>query len=87
MKMATAPRSGEVRVALDEIDRLVREAAESNARLDGWIAELAEELRTAEPGLDPAVAAGLAREILEDPRTSLSAQARLDARIARVLRD
>lgn len=85
--MAKGPHGGEVKVALHEIDRLVREAAESNARLDGWIAELAEELRAAEPGLDSAAAARLARDILHDPRTSLSAQARLDARSVRVLRD
>ena len=85
--MAKPPRSGEVKVALHEIDRLVREAAETNARLDGWIAELADELRAAEPALDPAAAAGLAREIVHDPGTSLSAQARLDARSVRVLRD
>lgn len=85
--MAKTPHRGEVKVALHEIDRLVREAAASNAQLDSWIAELAEELRAAEPRLDPAAAAGLAREILEDPRTSLSAQARLDARSVRVLRD
>ena len=85
--MASPPRPGEVKIALHEIDRLVREAAESNARLDSWIADLAEELCAAQPGLDPAAAARLARHILEDPDTSLSAQARLDARSVRVLRD
>lgn len=76
------------RVALHDIERLVRRAAaRSDEARDFWIAELADELRVAIPELAAPAAADLAGRILADPAASLGAQAHLTRRLLRVLRD
>lgn len=82
-----ADGKGPARVALHEIERLIREAGLSGAPVDTWVEQVADELRSAMPELGPRAAADLARRILADPRGSLGAQAHLDGPRLRVLRD
>ena len=76
----------QARRALDEIERLIADAAASGVRLDPWVAELAEELRASIPAMDAEGAARLARRIAGDPRLSLIAQGGVRAETLRALR-
>ena len=67
-----------VRVALHEIERVLADAQRGDGKLDGWLEQIASELRTAMPGLAPEAAAWMARRMLADPGRSLDAQCRLD---------
>jgi hypothetical protein len=67
-----------VRVALHEIERLLAKANAGEVQLDGWLEQMASELRTAMPELAPEAAVLIARRILDEPRRSLDAQSRLD---------
>ncbi|MGZ8311699.1 MAG: hypothetical protein ACXWU1_01135 [Allosphingosinicella sp.] len=67
-----------VRVALHEIERLLARADHDKVQHDGWLQQMATELRTAMPELAPEAAAMIARRILDEPRLSLDAQSRLD---------
>ena len=66
-----------VRVALHEIERLLADAGKAGVPVDGWLEQVAGELRAALPELDPEAAARIARRMLENPRRSVDAQARL----------
>ena len=86
-----APTSGiknerQARRALEEIERLIADAAASGLRLDPWVGELAEELRAVIPEMDPEGTARIARRIASDPRQSLAAQGKLRAGTLRALR-
>ncbi|HEY0115864.1 MAG TPA: hypothetical protein VGB54_09095 [Allosphingosinicella sp.] len=76
----------QARRALEEIERLVREAGTAGLRLDPWLAELAEELRAVLPEVDAAGAARIAARVAADPRVSLAAQGRIRAETLRALR-
>jgi hypothetical protein len=67
-----------VRVALHEIERMLAEAERGDGKLDGWLEQIATELRTAMPGLAPEAATAMARRMLAEPGRSLDAQSRLD---------
>ena len=65
-----------LQTTLQEIERLMAAAERSGSPVPDWFAELASELRAADPGggeLPP----DLANRILSDPRLSLGAQANL----------
>lgn len=72
--------------ALEEIERLIADAASSGLRLDPWVEELAEELRASIPAMDADGANRLAKRIAGDPRLSLLAQGGLRAETLRALR-
>lgn len=72
-----ADQGGHVRVALEEIERLMLAAEESGVRLDGWVHQLAVELRSALPGGEAGDSAAVASRILADPAGSIGAQAHL----------
>lgn len=76
----------QARRALEEIERLIADAAATGLRLDPWVGELAEELRAVIPEMDADGAARIARRIAGDPRLSLAAQGRLRAETLRALR-
>jgi hypothetical protein len=76
----------EARRALEEIERLLADAAEGGVRLDPWVGELAEELRAVVPLMDAAGAARVARRVAADPQASLAAQGRLRAELVRALK-
>ncbi len=76
----------QARRALLEIERLIAEAAAAGVRLDPWMAELAEELRSVLPEVDAAGAAKIAQRVARDPRLSLAAQGRLRSETLRALR-
>jgi len=70
---------------LQEIERLMAAAERSGSPVPDWFAELASELRAADPGggeLHP----DLANRILSDPRLSLGAQANLNPGSLRFLK-
>lgn len=67
-----------VRIALHEIERLLAKADRGEAQRDGWLEQMAAELRTAMPELAPQAAARIARRMLAEPGQSLDAQCRLD---------
>jgi hypothetical protein len=71
----------EARRALEEIERLLADAAAGGVRLDPWVAELAEELRAVVPLLDAAGAARIARRLAADPAGSLAAQGQEQGRL------
>jgi hypothetical protein len=76
----------QARRALEEIERLVRDAEAAGLRLDPWLGELAQELRSVLPEIDAAGAATIARRIAADPRVSFAAQGRLRSETMRLLR-
>lgn len=76
----------QARRALDEIDRMVREAAVTGVPFDPWLGELADELRAAWPEIDAAGAAELARRVAATPGVSLAAQGSVDPELVRALR-
>ncbi len=76
---------GQARRALEEIERLVRDAETVGMRLDPWLRELAVELRAVLPEIDARGAAMLAGAILADPRLSLAAQNKIRAETVRLL--
>jgi hypothetical protein len=76
----------QARRALEEIERLVRDAQAGGVQLDPWLDELAEELRAVVPQADAKDAAAIARRITSDPRGSLAAQGRLRSDTVQVLK-
>ena len=76
----------QARRALEEIERLMRDAAATNVRLDPWFGELAEELRATWPEIDREGAAELARRLALRPHVSLAAQGRVRAEAVRALK-
>lgn len=76
----------QARRALDEIERLIADAAASGVQLDTWVAELADELRASIPAMDAEGAARIAARIAGDARLSLLAQGKLRAETLRALR-
>jgi hypothetical protein len=76
----------QARRALEEIERLITNAAATGMRLDPWVSELADELRASIPAMDAEGAASIARRIAGDPRLSLIAQGGVRAETLRALR-
>lgn len=76
----------QARRALEEIERLIADAAATGVRLDNWVSELADELRASIPAMDADGAARIARRIADDPRLSLVAQGGVRAETLRALR-
>ena len=76
----------EAQRALEEIERLVRDAAAAGVRLDPWLEELAEELRAVVPMADAGEALLIAERIASDPRVSRIAQGRLRVETVKALR-
>ena len=76
----------EARRALEEIERLLADAAAGGVRLDPWVGELAEELRAVVPVMDAAGAARIAQRLAAHPRASLAAQGRLRPELVRALK-
>ena len=77
--------SQNLRVTLQEIERLMETAERSGAPVPEWFAQLAIELRAAAPAggeLQP----DLVDRILSDPRLSLGAQANLHPGALRILK-
>ena len=74
-----------LRVTLQEIERLMVAAERSGAAVPEWFAQLATELRAASPA-DGEVPPDLVDRILSDPRLSLGAQANLHPGALRVLK-
>ena len=74
-----------LRVTLQEIERLMAAAERSGAAVPDWFAQLATELRAATPA-DGEIRPDLANRILSDPRLSLGAQANLHPGALRVLK-
>lgn len=72
--------------ALEEIERLVRDAAAAGLRLDPWLGEVADELRAAWPEIDLDGAAELARRVAAKPLVSIAAQSRVHAATVRALK-
>ena len=67
-----------VRVALHEIERLLSTRGDGVPRVEGWVEQMAAELCSAVPELEPEAAARIAHRMLEEPRLSMDAQSRLD---------
>ena len=78
---------GQMRIALREIERLLRESSESGVPVERWIEQFVEELRTAFPEATGAVPTEVPDQIRSDPRQSIVAQARIDPAMLRVLKD
>ena len=74
-----------LRVALEEIERLMAEAERNGTSVPDWFAELAAELRAAVPAAGGVVRPDLAERILSDPRLSLGAHAKLHPGALRIL--
>lgn len=74
-----------LRVTLQEIERLMAAAERSGSPVPDWFAQLAMELRAAKPA-DGEIRPDLAKRILSDPRLSLGAQANLGPGALRVLK-
>lgn len=73
-----------LRVTLEEIERLMAAAERSGSPVPAWFAQLATELRAATPG-GGEIRPDLADRILSDPRLSLGAQANLHPGQLRIL--
>ena len=73
-----------LRVTLEEIERLMAAAERSGSPVPDWFAELAIELRAAGPA-DGEIQPDLAERILSEPRLSLGAQANLHPGALRIL--
>ena len=67
-----------VRVALHEIERLLSARGQGGPQVDGWVEQMAAELCSAVPELEPQAAARIAHRMLAEPRLSMDAQSRLD---------
>ena len=67
-----------VRVALHEIERLLFEAGRSGMPVTKLVDQMAGELRSAVPELQPETAAWIIRRMLENPGRSIEAQGSLD---------
>ena len=74
-----------LRVTLQEIERLMADAERSGSAIPAWFAELATELRAQTPA-DGGIPPDLADRILSDPRLSLGAQANLHPGAMRILK-
>jgi hypothetical protein len=74
-----------LRVTLQEIERLMAAAERSGAAVPAWFAQLAMELRAANPA-EGQIPPDLADRILSDPRLSLGAQANLHPGALRILK-
>ena len=77
----------QLRAALQEIERLIGEAARSGVPVERWVEQFAEELRAAFPEEGANGGADLAHRILSDPDRSIVAQARIDGANLRTLKD
>ncbi len=79
-------RESGLRLTIEEIDRLLAIAARTGAPVEPWVEQFAAELRAALPGPieDGAALAGRMRS---NPRDSLDAQARLDPRAIKALKN
>jgi hypothetical protein len=66
-----------VRVALHEIERLLATRGQGGSQIDGWVQQIAAELCTAVPELEPEAAANIAHRMMAEPRQSMDAQSRL----------
>lgn len=73
-----------LRVTLEEIERLMAAAERNGTPLPEWFAQLALELRAATPE-DGEIQPDLADRILSEPRLSLGAQANLHPGALRIL--
>jgi hypothetical protein len=78
-------KSQNLRVTLQEIERLMAAAEQSGAPVPDWFAQLATELRSATPA-DGEIQPDLVDRILSDPRLSLDAQANLHPGALRFLK-
>ena len=78
-------KSRNLRVTLQEIERLMALAERSGSPLPAWFEQLAMELRAARPA-EGEIPPDLANRILNDPRLSLGAQANLHPGALRVLK-
>jgi hypothetical protein len=76
----------QARRALEEVERLIADAATSGVRLDPWVADLAEELRAVIPQMDAKGARKVADRITQDPLRSLAAQGSMRAEALRALK-
>jgi hypothetical protein len=76
----------QMRRALEEIERLLRESAQSGVRLDPWVEQLAEELRAVVPASDAEDALLIARRIAADPHSSVAAQSRVRVETVKTLK-
>ena len=77
--------SRNLRVTLQEIERLMAAAERSGAPVPAWFSQLAMELRAATPA-GGEIQPDLANRILSDPRLSLGAQANLHPGALRILK-
>lgn len=78
-------RESHLRLTLEEIERLLANAARTGVEVEAWIEQFAAELRAAlpEPAKDGALVAGQMRS---NPKDSLDAQAHLDAQAIKALK-
>jgi hypothetical protein len=74
-----------LRVTLQEIERLMADAERNGSAIPAWFAQLATELRAQTPA-DGEISPDLAARILSDPRLSLGAQANLHPGAMRILK-
>ena len=74
-----------LRVTLQEIERLMAAAERSGSSVPAWFAQLATALRAATPAGEE-LSPDLAQRILSDPRLSLGAQANLHPGALRILK-
>ena len=74
-----------LRVTLQEIERLLEAAERKGSPIPDWFAQLAIELRAATPA-DGEIRPDVANRILSDPRLSLGAQANLHPGALRILK-
>jgi hypothetical protein len=76
----------QARRALEEVERLIADAASGGVRLDPWVSDLAEELRAVIPQMDAKDVRIVAERIARDPRQSLAAQSGLRGETLRALK-
>ena len=78
---------GQMRIALREIERLLRESSESGVPVERWIEQFVDELRAVFPEPPGAVPTEVPHRIRSDPDQSIVAQARIDPAMLRILKD
>jgi hypothetical protein len=76
----------QARRALEEVERLIAEAAMAGMKLDPWMTDLADELRAVIPQLSAGDIRNVAERISREPRRSLAAQGGLRAETLRALK-
>lgn len=82
-----AGEEGQMRIALREIERLLRESSESGVPIERWIEQFVDELRAVFPESPDAVPTEVPERIRSDPDQSIVAQARIDPGMLRILKD